>query len=168
MHHVGVVRNANNRGLTMQLRATEDAIRATGLEFDSVEASTPEEFARAFARLSKKDVNGLVLLPDPSVIEHRSRIAGLAQISRLPTVFQRRENVEAGGLLSYGPNLNEQLRRAAFYIDRIVKGAKPGDLPVEQPTKFELVINLKTAKALWADRARQAACPHRRGDRMTS
>jgi putative ABC transport system substrate-binding protein len=63
-------------------------------------------------------------------------------------VFQRRESVEAGGLLSYGPNLNEQLRHAAFYIDRIVKGAKPADLPVEQPTKFELVINLKTAKAL--------------------
>jgi putative ABC transport system substrate-binding protein len=148
MHRVGVVQNANNPGMPMQLRATEDAIRAMGLQFDIVEASAPEEFERAFASLSKKDVNGLVLLPDPSLIEHRSRIAELAQISRLPTVFQRRENVEAGGLLSYGPNLNEQLRRAAFYIDRIVKGAKPADLPIEQPTRFELVINLKTAKAL--------------------
>jgi putative ABC transport system substrate-binding protein len=147
-HYIGVVRNANNRSLTMQLRATEDAIRAIGLQFDTVDASTPEEFERAFASLSKKDVNGLVLLPDPSLIEHRSRIAELAQISRLPTVFQRRENVDAGGLLSYGPSLNEQLRHAAFYIDRIVKGAKPADLPVEQPTKFELVINLKTARAL--------------------
>ena len=101
-----------------------------------------------FARLSAKGVKGVVLAADPSVIEHRRRIAELAQISRLPTVFQRRENVEAGGLLSYGPNLNEQLRYVASYVDRILKGAKPAELPVEQPTKFELVINLKTAKAL--------------------
>jgi putative ABC transport system substrate-binding protein len=148
MHLIGIVLNANNPSLTIQLQATEDAIRAMGLQFDTVEASTPEEFERAFANLSKKDVNGVVLLPDPSLIEHRSRIAELARTSRLPTVFQRRESVEAGGLLSYGPNLNEQLRHAAFYIDRIIKGAKPADLPVEQPTKFELVINLSTAKAL--------------------
>jgi putative tryptophan/tyrosine transport system substrate-binding protein len=96
MHHIGVVRNGNNPTLTIQLQATEDAVRAMGLQFDSVEASTPEEFERAFAGLSKKDVNGVVLLPDPSLIEHRSRIAELAQISRLPTVFQRRESVEAG------------------------------------------------------------------------
>jgi putative ABC transport system substrate-binding protein len=89
-----------------------------------------------------------VLLADPSLIEHRVRIAELAQKTRLPTAFQRRENVEAGGLLSYGPNLNDQLRQAAVYIDRILKGARPAELPVEQPTKFALVINLKTAKAL--------------------
>ena len=90
----------------------------------------------------------MVLLPDPTVIEHSRRLAELAQSARLPTAFQRRENVDAGGLLSYGPDLNNQLRQAAFYVDRILKGEKPAELPVQQPTKVELVINLKTAKAL--------------------
>ena len=89
-----------------------------------------------------------MLLADPSVIEHRLRIAELAQAVRLPTAFQLRENVEAGGLLSYGANITSQFHLAAFYVDRILKGASPADLPVQQPTKIELVINLKTAKAL--------------------
>src|SRR5262249_54903525 len=82
------------------------------------------------------------------VIDQGRRIAELAQKARLPTAFGRRENVEAGGLFSYGASLKDQFRQAAFYVDRIVKGAKPGELPVEQPTRFELVINLKTARAL--------------------
>jgi putative ABC transport system substrate-binding protein len=89
-----------------------------------------------------------VLLADPSIIEHENRIAEVALKTRLPTAFQRRENVEAGGLLSYGPHLTGQFRQAAVYVDRILKGARPAELPVEQPTKFELVINLNTAKAL--------------------
>jgi putative ABC transport system substrate-binding protein len=89
-----------------------------------------------------------VLLPDPSLIEHGKRIAELAQKALLPTAFERRENVDVGGLMSYGPNLNDQWRQAAFYVDRIFRGEKPGDLPVQQPTKFEFLINLKTAKAL--------------------
>jgi putative ABC transport system substrate-binding protein len=113
-----------------------------------IEASVLEEFERAFGRLSTKGVKGVVLAADPSVIEQGAKIAELAQKARLPTAFQRRENVEAGGLLSYGPSLNELLRHTALYVDRILKGAKPAELPVEQPTKFELVINLKTAKAL--------------------
>jgi putative tryptophan/tyrosine transport system substrate-binding protein len=88
------------------------------------------------------------VLADATVIEHSRRIAELAQSARLPTAFQRRENVDAGGLFSYGPDLNYQFRQAAFYVDRILKGEKPAELPVQQPTKFELVINLKTAKAL--------------------
>jgi putative tryptophan/tyrosine transport system substrate-binding protein len=92
-----------------------------------------------------------VLLADPSIIEHEKRIAEVAQKTRLPTAFQRRENVEAGGLLSYGPHVTGQFRQVAVYIDRILKGARPAELPVEQPTKFELVINLRTAKALDLD-----------------
>jgi ABC-type uncharacterized transport system substrate-binding protein len=92
-----------------------------------------------------------VPLADPSLIEHRRRIVELAQKTWLPTAFQRRANVEAGGLLSYGPNLNDQLHQAAVYIDRILKGARPAELPVEQPTKFALVINIKTTKALGLD-----------------
>ena len=90
----------------------------------------------------------MVLLADTTVIEQSRRIAELAQSARLPTAFQRRENVDAGGLLSYGGNINNQFRQAVYYVDRILKGATPAELPVEQPTKFELVINLKTAKAL--------------------
>ena len=90
----------------------------------------------------------MVLLGDPTLIEHSRRIAELAQSARLPTAFSRRENVDAGGLLSYGADLNNDFRQSAFYVDRILKGEKPADLPVMQPTKVELVINLKTAKAL--------------------
>ena len=88
------------------------------------------------------------MIPNATVIEYSRRIAELAQSARLPTAFQLRENVDAGGLLSYGPDLNNEFRQAAFYVDRILKGEKPTELPVMQPTKVELVINLKTAKAL--------------------
>ena len=148
MNRVGVVHNARNPAVTFELRETEDAIRALGLQLRIVEASNAEEFESAFARLSTERVNGVVLLADPSLIVSAWRIAEVAQKTRLPTAFQRRENVEAGGLLSYGANLNDQLRQAAFYVDRILRGEKPADLPVQQPTRFELVINLKTAKAL--------------------
>ena len=148
MNHVGVVANLKNPAVALQLRETEKAIHALGLQPDVVQASTPEEFDRAFARLSTEGVRGAVLLADASLIEHGKRIAEIAQAARLPTAFQRRENVEAGGLLSYGSNLDDMFRQAAFYVDHILKGAKPADLPVEQPTRFELIINIKTAKAM--------------------
>jgi putative tryptophan/tyrosine transport system substrate-binding protein len=148
MKHVGVVFNPANPGSAVQMRGAEEAARALGLQLEVVEARTPEEFARAFARLSAHGAQGVVLLADPSLIEHRARIAELARNTRLPTAFQRRESVEAGGLLAYGADNNDQFRQAAFYVDRILKGAKPADLPVQQPVRFELVINLKTAKAL--------------------
>ena len=147
-NRIGVVHNPNNPAATEVMQETQKAIRALGLEFEVIEASVLEEFERAFELLSTKGVKGVILVPDPSVIEHGAKIAELAQKARLPTVFERRENVEAGGLLSYGASLNEVLRHTAFYVDRILKGARPAELPVEQPTKFELVINLKTAKAL--------------------
>src|SRR6516225_295086 len=148
MKRVGVVRNPNNPAVTMALRETEDAVHKLNMQVQVVNAQTSDEFERAFAQLSAESVDGVVLLLDPTVIEHSRRIAELAQSARLPTAFQRRENVDAGGLFSYGPDLNNQFRQAAFYVDRILKGEKPAELPVMQPTKIELVINLKTAKAL--------------------
>jgi len=148
MKRVGVVHNPNNPSVTMALRETEDAIRKLNMQVQVVNAQTSDEFDRAFAQLSAESVGGVVVLGDPTVVEQSRRIAELAQSARLPTAFQRRENADAGGLLSYGPDLNNQFRQAAFYVDRILKGQKPANFPVMQPTKFELVINLKTAKAL--------------------
>src|SRR5499427_9811447 len=148
LKRVGVVQNSNNPGTAMFLRETEDAVRRLNMQVQVVNAQTSDEFDRAFAQLSAESVGGVMVLPDPTVIEHSRRIAELAQSARLPTAFQRRENVDAGGLLSYGPDLNNLFRQATFYVDRILKGEKPAELPVMQPTKIELVINLKTAKAL--------------------
>jgi putative ABC transport system substrate-binding protein len=148
MKRVGVVHNPNNPGVPMALRETEDAIRKLNMQVQVVNAQASDEFDRAFAQLSAESVDGVVVLPDPTVVEQSRRIAEFAQSARLPTAFQRRENVDAGGLLSYGPDLNNMLRQAAFYVDHILKGEKPAELPVMQPTKVELVINLKTAKAL--------------------
>ena len=149
MKRVGVLRNPTNPALSVMLRETEGAVRKLNMQVEVVvDAQTSDEFERAFAQLRAKSVDGVVLLADPTVIEHSQRIAELAQSARLPTAFQRRENVDAGGLLSYGPDLNNEFRQVAFYVDRILKGEKPAELPVMQPTKVELVINLKTAKAL--------------------
>jgi ABC-type uncharacterized transport system substrate-binding protein len=148
MKRVGVVHNPNNPAVTMALRETEDAVRKLNMQVRVVNAQTSDEFERAFAQLSAESVDGVVVLSDSTVIEHSRRIAEFAQSARLPTAFQRRENVDAGGLFSYGPDLNTQFRQAAFYVDRILKGENPAELPVQQPTKVELVINLKTAKAL--------------------
>jgi putative ABC transport system substrate-binding protein len=148
MKRVGVVRNPSNPAATMNLRETEDAIRKLNKQVQVVNAQTSDEFDRAFTQLSAESVDGVVVLGDPTVLEQSRRIAELAQSARLPTAFQRRENVDAGGLLSYGADINNQFRQAAFYVDRILKGEKPAELPVMQPTKVELVVNLKTARAL--------------------
>jgi putative ABC transport system substrate-binding protein len=146
MRRVGIVRNPINPAVTA-VREAENAIRVSGLEFYTVDARLPQEFESAFVHLSTEGIKGVVVIPDASVIEHRSIIAALAQKTQLRTMFQRRENVVAGGLMSYGANLPDRLRQAAFYVDRILNGAKPADLPVQQVTKMELVINQKTAKA---------------------
>ncbi len=148
MTRIGVVRNPFNPALALLLRETEDAIRAKSLQLLLADARAADEFERAFTYLGREGVHGVLLLANASVIEYGREIADMAQRLRLPTAFQRRENVELGGLFSYGSNLRDQFRQAASYVDRILKGARPGDLPIEQPTKFELVINLKTAKAL--------------------
>src|SRR5262249_39738172 len=113
-----------------------------------LEARGPNEFDGAFTAMSKERAGALLVVSDALFILHRTRLADLATRSRLPAAYSAREYVEAGGLMSYGPSLSDQWRRAGIYVDKILKGARPADLPVEQPTKFELVINLKTAKAL--------------------
>jgi putative ABC transport system substrate-binding protein len=148
MKVIGLVTNSYNPNVVLQLRRSEDAIRELGLQSRIVEARTSEQFDHAFASLKAASVDGVMLLADPTVVEHGKTIAERALAAKLPTAFQRRENVEAGGLFSYGGNITEQFKFAASYVDRILKGAKPADLPVEQPTQFDFVINLKTAKAL--------------------
>jgi putative tryptophan/tyrosine transport system substrate-binding protein len=148
LRRIGVVRNPNAPGVALQLRETQAAAQKMGLEPVVVEAREPAEFQDAFSRLSREGAKAVVLLADPSLIGQATMIAELALAARMPTAFQRRESVDAGGLLSYGPNFADQLRLAASYVDRIMKGAKPADLPIEQPTRIELIINLKTAKAL--------------------
>jgi ABC-type uncharacterized transport system substrate-binding protein len=130
------------------LEQTEAAARALGVQLLRLEAQGPNDFDRVFAAMSRERVGGLILIPSAMFIDERRRIVNVVVKDRLPAMFYFREFAEVGGLMSYGPNFRELFRRAATYVDKILKGAKPGDLPVEQPTKFELVINLKTAKAL--------------------
>jgi putative tryptophan/tyrosine transport system substrate-binding protein len=148
MRRIGLVSNSNNTNVAVQLRESEDAARKLGLEKQNVDARTVEDFERAFARLKVANVNGVVLLSDPAVVEHAKKIAELALEARLPTAFQRRENVEAGGFISYGGNLTIAFKDAVYYVDRILKGAKPAELPVQQPTQLDFAINMKTAKVL--------------------
>jgi ABC-type uncharacterized transport system substrate-binding protein len=130
------------------LKGAEVAARALGMRLQFVEARGPADFDRAFSEITKGRADALTVLPSPMFLNERRRLVDLAAKNRLPTVFPNREGVDAGGLMSYGANIADNFRRAAAYVDKILKGATPGDLPVEQPTKFELVINLKTAKAL--------------------
>jgi len=148
MKVIGLVSNSYNPNVALQLSRSDDAIRELGLQSRVAEARTADEFERAFVSLKASNAEGVMLLSDPTVIENGKKIAELALAAGLPTAFQLRENVEAGGLFSYGISIPDQFKLAAQYVDRILKGAKPADLPVEQPTQFDLVINLKTAKAL--------------------
>jgi putative tryptophan/tyrosine transport system substrate-binding protein len=124
------------------------AARALGVRLQAVEARVPADIERAFSDMSRAHAGALAVLSTSMFASQPRRLAGLAARNRLPTVFPFRLYVDAGGLMSYGPNLADLFRRAATYVDKILKGTKPGDLPVEQPTTFDLVINLKTAKAL--------------------
>jgi len=130
------------------LKAAEVAARALGVRLQFVEARGPENFDRAFSEMTRARAGALTVLPSNMFISERRRLVDLAAKNRLPAVYPWREFVDAGGLMSYGLNVADLFRRAATYVDKILKGAKPADLPVEQPTKFELVINLKTAKVL--------------------
>ena len=124
------------------------AARALGLTLQSWEVRAADGFERVFAALNKQRPDGLYVPGGPLMNANQKRIAGFALKSRLPSVYSSREFVDAGGLMSYGADLADSYRRVAYFVDRILKGAKPADLPVEQPTKFEFVINLKTAKQI--------------------
>ncbi len=126
----------------------ESAARKLGVTFQSVEVRGRNEFEAGFAAMVRERADGVVVAGDPVIFGPRSQVVLLAARNRLPAVYPQREFAEAGGLMSYGPNVAHQFRRAATYVDKILKGAKPGDVPVEQATRFEFIINLKTAKAL--------------------
>jgi len=130
------------------MREAEIAAGKLSVELQTFGVRGPDEFDRTFAAITSARAASLLVLPDPLFSAHTARIADLANKSRLPAMYGLREDVAAGGLMAYGPKYAELYRRAANYVDRILKGAKPADLPVEQPTMFEFIINLKTAKAL--------------------
>lgn len=132
----------------LALNALETATLPLGLHLILAAARDLDEIEAALSTISRKGVGALVVLDDGIFLYHRTRIASLALQSRLRTVNAFREEVEAGGLIAYGPNLTALAGRAVYFVDKILKGAKPADLPVEQPTEFDLIINLKTAKTL--------------------
>jgi putative ABC transport system substrate-binding protein len=130
------------------LKEADVAARALGLRLQFVEARGPADLDRAFSDMTRARAGALTVLPSNMFLREHRRLVELAAKHRLPAVYTVKDYVDAGGLIAYGPNLADVFRRTATYVDKILKGAKPGDLPVEQPTKFELIINLKTAKAL--------------------
>jgi putative ABC transport system substrate-binding protein len=130
------------------LKEAEVAARALGVRLQVVEARGPADIDKAFSDMTRARAGALAVVGSAMLFAERRRLADLAAKNRLPAVYARREWVDAGSLMSYGPNTADMFRRAATYVDKFLKGTKPADLPVEQPTKFELVINLKTAKAL--------------------
>jgi ABC-type uncharacterized transport system substrate-binding protein len=145
---VAVLNVRGNRTHELELKEVQTAARALGLTIRSWEVQGTHDFDRVFAAMGKQRSDGLYVPGGPVMRENEKRIAGFALKSRLPSVYTTRAAVDAGGLMYYGADLADSYRRVAYYVDRILKGAKPADLPVEQPTKFELVINLKTAKQI--------------------
>ena len=148
IRRVAILANPTNAYHQLAIREANVAARSLGVQLQLLEARDPKEFDGAFAAMAKERVGALLVLSDVMLNFHRTRLADLAARSRLPAAYAVRESVEAGGLMSYGPSFLDLHRRAATYVDKILKGAKPAELPVERPTNFELVINMKTAKAL--------------------
>jgi putative tryptophan/tyrosine transport system substrate-binding protein len=137
------------RGALFDYKETERVARKLRIELQSVEVSRAEDLDRAIAMIGKQRPQGLIVqTPNPVLFVNPGQIARLAQNDRLPSIFGQVEFANAGGLMSYGSNTTERYRQAATFVAKILKGAKPAELPVEQPTRFELVINLKTAKAI--------------------
>jgi putative ABC transport system substrate-binding protein len=145
---VALLGNPANPGNIPLVRYAQDAARTLGVRLHPLEARDPREIDSAFEEISRERAGAVVVLSDTVLLDSRTRIANHAVWRRLPTVFGASEFTEAGGLLTYGPSISDGYRRAATYVDKILKGAKPAELPIGQPIKFELVINLKTAKAL--------------------
>jgi len=146
--HVAVLTNPANPTTKLANEPLEVAARTLGLRLLRLEAHDLDEIGRSVAAASKERVDVIYVVGEALFVLHRAELADLALTHRLPTMFGLRENVAAGGLMSYGPSLAYGNRRAAAFVDKILKGAKPADLPVEQPTKFDLVVNLKTAGEL--------------------
>jgi putative ABC transport system substrate-binding protein len=148
MSRVAVLWNSTNGAHAGYLRDVQAAARSLGVTLQSLDIRESDEFERALGRARSEHADALLLLLDPLFTANLRLIADFATKSRLPAIYGLRQLVDAGGLMAYGPSLVEVNRRVALYLDKILKGAKPADLPVEQPTKFEPIVNLKTAKAL--------------------
>jgi len=149
LSRVAIIWNPDVRGALFDYKETETAARSMRLQLQSVEVSRSEDLDRAFSAVTNQRAQALIVqTPNPVLFANRSQIASFAQRTRRPSMYGQKEFADAGGLITYGPNTADLWRRAATYVDKILKGAKPADLPVEQPTTFELVVNLKTAKAL--------------------
>jgi putative ABC transport system substrate-binding protein len=145
---VAVLYNPEDRNKAWEYKHIQDAARALQLVVHDFQARSAAEIDKAFAGMTDERAQALVIFADPFLVFHEKKLAGLALQNRLPAIFGFRGFADQGGLISYGASLREQYRRAASYVDKILKGANPGELPIEQPTRFDLVINLKTAKAL--------------------
>ena len=147
MSRVAVLSNPANPGHAISLREADVAARSLQVQIQSLTASAAQELDSVFMA-AKENANALIILGDGVFFGLRARIAALTVKSQLPSIYMQREHANAGGLMAYGPDSRDNMRRAAIYIDKILNGARPADLPIEQPTKFDLVINLKTAKTL--------------------
>jgi putative ABC transport system substrate-binding protein len=148
LSRVATIWNAANPGNTPLLRDIEAAARELKLQTQSLGIRSPDDLEGAFATIARNKAGALNVLSDSFISNNRALITGLALKGRLPSIFPSNVYVQSGGLMSYGPHLADSYRRAATYVDKILKGAKPADLPVEQPTKFEFIVNLKTAKQI--------------------
>ena len=145
---LAVVWNPSYKGMAARYNEAKVAGPAIGMDVRSIEVRDSREMEAAFDAVTRDTPAGLLFLTDPLTISMRARIVEFAREKNLPAIYESREFVEAGGLMSYGPNISAMFRRTAYYVDRILKGAKPGDLPIEQPAKIELLVNLSTARSL--------------------
>jgi len=148
LSRVAVLYNPEDRNKVLEYEQSQGAARTLNLSVRAFQARSEAEINKAFREIADDRAEALVIFADALMVFHERRLAELALQNRIPAIFGFREFADLGGLITYGANLREQFRRAAGFVDKILKGASPGDLPIEQPTRFELVINLKTAKAL--------------------
>jgi ABC-type uncharacterized transport system substrate-binding protein len=148
---IAMLWNASDEGMAVRVKEAQSAAPALQVTLLSPELRTLADLERTFTALTRDRPDALLIFVDPFTVSHRQRIVEFAATRHLPAIYEDRVFLDAGGLMSYGPSVADNCRRAASYVDKILKGAKPGDLPIEQPTKFELVINLKTARALGID-----------------
>jgi ABC-type uncharacterized transport system substrate-binding protein len=143
--------NASDQGMAIRVEQAQIAAPAVHVTLLSPELRSLSDLESAFVTLTRDRPDALLVFVDPFTVSYRQQIIDFAAANRLPAIYEDRGFLDAGGLVSYGPSIEDICRRAATYVDKILKGARPGDLPIEQPTKFELVVNLKTAKALGLD-----------------
>jgi putative ABC transport system substrate-binding protein len=148
IYRVALLSNPANSAHALAISDARVAAALLGLQLQLVGVRGPADIESAFATMAAERADAVIVLVDSMLIDHRTRLAGIATRLRLPMLSATTETVAAGGLMAYGPNVRDMFRRAAFYVDKILNGANPGELPIEQPTTFELAINLRTARAL--------------------